>query len=155
MKNIRSPKNFLVNPTFQFRVAFYFVSSAVAVAGVILFLMYGYLNEIRSVLASTSGLSIDTQLHVDGLISKIVTVSTGLFAVMALGVLVYAVIVSHRIAGPMVAILAFIEQMKKGNYSAQRSLRPYDELAPIMSSLRELSDQLHQQTVPTSTSSKK
>jgi signal transduction histidine kinase len=54
----------------------------------------------------------------------------------------YAIVISHRIAGPMLAIRAFIKNMKDGRYDEKRSLRPYDELSPIMDDLHELADAL-------------
>jgi hypothetical protein len=46
--------------------------------------------------------------------------------------------VSHRIADPVVAISAFIEELKKSNYDYGRNLRPGDELTLIMDGLHEL-----------------
>jgi hypothetical protein len=42
----------------------------------------------------------------------------------------------------MLAIRAFIKNMKDGRYDEKRSLRPYDELSPIMDDLHELADAL-------------
>jgi signal transduction histidine kinase len=50
--------------------------------------------------------------------------------------------VSHRIAGPVVAITAFIEELKKGNYDYGRNLRPNDELTLIMDALHDLAPTL-------------
>jgi hypothetical protein len=141
----RSIKNFVINPAFQFRMAFYFVSAAVAVTGLLLFVIYGYLAEIRTIVANSPGLAIATQLELNDVVSKIIQISIGFLVVMVTAILGYAVVVSHRIAGPMFAILAFVEQMKKGNYQAQRPLRPYDELGPIMVSLHDLANQLSDQ----------
>lgn len=138
----RSIKNFVINPAFQFRLAFYFVSAAVAITGILLLVVFGYLSEVRTIVANSPGLAIETQLQIHDVISKIIQISIGFLVVMVVAILGYAVVVSHRIAGPMFAILAFIEKMKAGNFKDQRPLRPYDELGPIMLSLHELADQL-------------
>ena len=45
---------------------------------------------------------------------------------------------SHRVAGPQVAIMDYIEALKVGNYDYNRDLRSKDELAQIMEALKEL-----------------
>ena len=55
---------------------------------------------------------------------------------------VYSMIMSHRISGPIIAIVAFVDELIKGNYAYQRNLRPRDELSPIMTRLKKLRDVL-------------
>ena len=49
---------------------------------------------------------------------------------------------SHRIAAPMVEIVAYIDELKKGNYYYARELRQRDELKPIQERLQELAVEL-------------
>jgi signal transduction histidine kinase len=60
------------------------------------------------------------------------------FVAFAIASFIFALMVSHRIAGPVVAISAFIEELKKGNYDYGRNLQPEDELTLIMDPLHEL-----------------
>jgi len=60
------------------------------------------------------------------------------FVAFAISSFIFALLVSHRIAGPILAITAYIEELKKGNYSYGRNLRPNDELIQIMDGLHEL-----------------
>ncbi|MBT4161104.1 MAG: hypothetical protein HOE54_07330, partial [Gammaproteobacteria bacterium] len=64
------------------------------------------------------------------------------FVAFAVASFVFALMVSHRIAGPIVAITAYIEELKKGNYDYGRKLRPNDELTLIMDGLHELKAKL-------------
>lgn len=138
----RSLKNYFINPSFQMRMAIYFISAAVAVTGFLLIMMYGYLAEVRSIVANSPGLTMTTQVQIGEVISRVIQISMGFLVLMVVGIWSYALVVSHRIAGPMVAILSFINQLRQGNYTQQRQLRPYDELAPIMQALHELANDL-------------
>ena len=42
----------------------------------------------------------------------------------------------------MIAIVAFIDELKKGNYGSKRNLRRGDELVPISKSVHELAQLL-------------
>jgi signal transduction histidine kinase len=59
----------------------------------------------------------------------------GVFILFSFG---FALITSHRIAGPQVAIKAVIEDLKVGQYEPKRMLRPNDELQEVMISVKEL-----------------
>ncbi|HMN68405.1 MAG TPA: hypothetical protein PKC28_07685 [Bdellovibrionales bacterium] len=54
----------------------------------------------------------------------------------------YMIVIGQRIGGPVIAICAFIEELKKGNYEYKRQLRKDDELFPIMEDLQELAQVL-------------
>lgn len=58
------------------------------------------------------------------------------------GTVFYMIVLGQRVAGPVIAICNYIEELKAGNYSAKRSLRKNDELVPIMQGLRELAENL-------------
>ncbi len=64
------------------------------------------------------------------------------FVAFAIASFIFALMVSHRIAGPVVAITALISELKKGTYTYGRKLRPNDELTLIMDKLHELKDVL-------------
>jgi hypothetical protein len=142
-KHPRNIKNFVINPSFQLRMSFYFVSATMAVMGVLLFLLYNQISDVRLIVANSPGMSLATQAEVNEVLANIVKISIGFLFLMVIGIMSFGVVVSHRIAGPMYAIMAYIEDLKSGNYNAQRSLRPYDELSPIMDSLHELAAKLN------------
>ena len=83
-----------------------------------------------------------TQAEVNGVLANIIKISVGFLFIMIIGIMSFGVVVSHRIAGPMFAIMAYIEDLKEGKFESKRSLRPYDELTPIMDSLHELAAKL-------------
>ncbi|HAK51750.1 MAG TPA: hypothetical protein DCM54_07595 [Gammaproteobacteria bacterium] len=64
------------------------------------------------------------------------------FVAFAIASFIFSLMVSHRIAGPVVAITAYIEELNKGNFDYGRNLRPGDELTIIMDALHDLKESL-------------
>ena len=58
---------------------------------------------------------------------------------------IVSLILSHRVAGPMTAIIACIEEYGQGNYDFKRELRGNDELEPIHDALQDLGRALKDQ----------
>jgi HAMP domain-containing protein len=54
----------------------------------------------------------------------------------------YMIMMGQRVGGAIIAIVAYIGELKSGNYDAKRELRKNDELGAIMLALRELADSL-------------
>ncbi len=138
----RSIKNFVINPKFQMRMSFYFMSATMAVMGIMLIFVYFQVSEVSHVVANAPGIGIDTQAQIDGILWNIVRGFLIFIVFVVAAILTFGVVISHRIAGPMYAILLYIAELKKGNYDSQRTLRPYDELTPIMDGLHELAAEL-------------
>ncbi len=57
----------------------------------------------------------------------------------------YILVLSHRVGGPIVAIVHYINELKRGNFEARRELRKNDELMPIMDELKDLAQVLKSQ----------
>jgi nitrogen fixation/metabolism regulation signal transduction histidine kinase len=54
----------------------------------------------------------------------------------------YSIYISHRYAGPGVAILNYIERIKAGDLESDRELRKNDEFQAIMKALNGLAENL-------------
>jgi nitrogen fixation/metabolism regulation signal transduction histidine kinase len=143
-KHQRSLKNFVLNPKMQFRMSIYFVAFGLAVLGIMLAAIFSQINQVHEIISLTQGIAVEQQLMIAHKLMGIVKVAMVFFLFILIAAAIYGVIVSHRIAGPMFAILAYIEELKKGNYSSTRELRPYDELIPIMESLHDLGRKLQE-----------
>lgn len=79
-----------------------------------------------------------TQSQINSLMFEVAGITLVGFVLFAMASFIFALMVSHRIAGPVLAILNYIDELKMGNYDFGRSLRPNDELTLIMDSLHEL-----------------
>ncbi len=87
-----------------------------------------------------------TQSQINALMFDVAVLTLVGFILFAIASFIFALIVSHRIAGPMVAIMAYIDELKIGNYDYGRGLRPNDELTLIMDTLHELARVLKERT---------
>lgn len=136
----RQLKNFIINPKFQLRLSFYFIVTSFFVIGVMVAIVYGKLNDVRLIMANSESLGFSAQVQISNVLYSITRITLIFLILTTCLSWVYAIVVSHRIAGPALAIRKFISQLKEGDYEGRRPLRPYDELRPIMEDLHELAD---------------
>lgn len=66
----------------------------------------------------------------------------GIGLVLTLMVAFFAMIVSHRIYGPLVPISKFLQEIKSGNYSARVAVRKEDQLQDLVTQLNEVAEAL-------------
>ena len=138
----REFKNIIINKPLQARMSYYFVAISIGLMGLLLVFMNSLIAEVRVALANASGLPLSTQIAIDQQLYSMVTAAVFFLLLSTFGTIIYGLVISHRIAGPMYAILSYIKDLKAGRYDAKRPLRPYDELAPVMDALHELAEEL-------------
>lgn len=142
----RKLRNFLVTPKFQLKLSLYYIVSGLIIIGIVTALIYGKLMTVRDLMNSSPMMDFEVQNRVNELMLECVQISLLGFAAFILFSFLFALVISHRIAGPVVAIRAYIGQLKAGNYDYQRHLRPRDELMEIMDDLHELAPILKEKT---------
>lgn len=139
----RSIKNAFLQPQFQLKLSLYYIvvgGILISAVGAIVFLK---LNQVRDLMNnSVSGMSFQVQNQVNDLMLQSVQISLLGFLAFILFSFGFALVTSHRIAGPQVAIRAVVEEMKQGNYEPKRNLRPRDELHDVMDAIKELAASL-------------
>ncbi|MCB1692929.1 MAG: hypothetical protein KDI19_09195 [Pseudomonadales bacterium] len=137
-KSNRKIKNLLVMPRLQFRLFGYYVVTGLLFFGAVVVFAYQKLLRVQELMNASPEMNFDVQIQVNQLMYEVVQVTLFGFVVYIVLTSVIALIVSHRIAGPIVAITAFIDQLRQGNYDYKRSLRPHDELTDVMDALNDL-----------------
>lgn len=142
----RKLRNLLVTPKFQLKLSLYYIASGLVIIGVMVAFIYNKLMTVRELMNSSPIMDFQVQTRVNELMFDIVQISLLGFAAFIIFSFVFALVVSHRIAGPVVAIRSYIAQLKAGNYEYKRHLRPYDELKEIMDDLHELAPVLKEKT---------
>lgn len=142
----RKLRNILVTPKFQLKLSLYYIASGLVIIGVMIGLIYDRLMKARDLMNNSPLMSFDIQTQVNELMFEVVEISLLGFLGFIIFSFIFALVISHRIAGPVVAITAYIEQLKQGNYDYNRNLRPNDELTEIMDGLQELSAVLKQKS---------
>jgi signal transduction histidine kinase len=108
--------------------------------GAFLGILFAYaaklMNEVNLVVATIPDAALAASLQ-----DRLMTVAILFFVCFVSFILCtvfYIVVLSHRVGGPIVAIVHFINELKKGNYDVKRNLRKNDELVPVMFELQEL-----------------
>lgn len=136
-------KNFLLKPKHQVSYGYHMVVASLVFFGTSAALIWRKMGEIHALLAQSPETPIPYD-HLTALFSDVTeTAMIGFFA-YALFTSVFALIFSHRVAGPMTAIIAYIEQLQQGNFEYRRELRRRDELQPILDELKRLASSLRE-----------
>lgn len=138
MRGPRKLKNFLISPKVQLKYSLYFVASSLAIVGTMIVMIYAKMEKIQRAISEITPVQFAVQELVNRTILEIILVTVLIFIFFALVVFAYSIIISHRIAGPVLAIERYIQEIKAGNYEPGRPLRKYDELQPIMTALQDL-----------------
>ncbi len=117
----------------------------VSAVGVVLltgFLFYGYfqLTQLHAMAESLADPLLASQFQ--GRLLKL-TILTFLGFLVFISVNIFSMtLLGSRVGGASVAIIAFIRELKQGQYDSNRELRPNDELSGIMVELKSLAEVL-------------
>lgn len=142
----RKLRNLLVTPRFQLKLSFYYIACGLVIIGIMVGLIFNKLMTVRDLMNESPVMDFQIQTRVNELMFDTVQISLLGFLAFIIFSFVFALVVSHRIAGPVIAIRAYIAQLKAGNYEYQRNLRPHDELKEIMDDLHDLAPVLKEKT---------
>ena len=138
----RKLKNYLIHPSFQIKVAGYFVLALFAAYGLMILLFYNQFDAIRTTIAESSTTYLKLAEPLNEIFLTTIWLLTLSYLIFGLVTVFFAIVISHRVAGPMVAIHSLISDLKDGNYASRRTLRPYDDMKQIVDGLNELGESL-------------
>ncbi len=147
MGHDRKISNFLLTPRFQLKLTYYYIGVGVAIIVATGATVFYEMTVIRDIMNNSVVTDFGAQSKISEQMFIIAQTSLVGFVAFAMASFIFALMISHRIAGPIIAITDVIDELKKGNYSYGRKLRPYDELTLIMDNLHELKTVLMAQQV--------
>jgi len=125
--------NIIIDSSFQYRYFLYCLAMTV----LLLILFSGIMLIIIKRLSGWWA----SPLVIEELVRLLV--ANGVFILLAgISFCIYALFISHRIAGPAYRLETDLRKMIKGNYSHEIKLRPKDYLGNIANALNELSEKL-------------
>jgi signal peptidase II len=136
----------MVRPSFQLRFALR-LGALCLLLGVINILIVRY-SVVQTVIQALGGLEQIGRTKVDmiylevDLITVYLIIFTSIFIAMVMGI---GIIVSHRIAGPMVAFQRTFDLIRKGDEKARLELRPNDEFRDIAAVFNDMVDQIQRE----------
>lgn len=134
----RKISNMLVQPKFQLKLSFVYMFVGGLILSVVGLVVLQITSSVEALMNNNPVIDFRVQGQINDLMLQCVQASLVGFCVFVLFSFVFALVVSHRVAGPQVAIGAYIEALKQGDYDYQRNLRPNDELNDIMDALKAL-----------------
>ena len=134
----RKMRNYYLNPPFQLRTAVHVMSSVFITIGVINTMSFWKLAQIRKVTTfAVPGDGLQSEYMIFMIWVCLATfVGVGLFSFLV------SIVLSHRVAGPIIAIERQLLALCEGQYSKRIHLRKYDELNGIAESVNKLSEVL-------------
>ena len=134
----RKFKGYLVKPRFQLKFAYHMVAVGFGFFCGTILLAGRKLAEIEVLLQQNHVVDAFVRNQILEAYSVITQIALAGLAGYVFYVFVYAMLMTHRISGPMISIVAFIDELTKGNYEYKGNLRRRDELFPIMKGLQQL-----------------
>ena len=116
-RNDRKITNFLLTPKFQLKLTYYYMgvgSATIIATGTTVFYK---MTVIRDIMNNSIVTDFGAQSKISEQMFFIAQISLLGFVAFAIPSFIFALLVSHRIAGPVVALTSFIDELKKGNYN--------------------------------------
>jgi hypothetical protein len=124
---LRHRRTYLVDRGFQLRYA-----ALLAVAGAVLALFCGlWLHQAHVQATELLPLDAETRMLVERGDRELLAALLGITALMALALGVLGVVMTHRVAGPVLVLSRHLSALARGQFPRVRSLRRSDELQGI------------------------
>lgn len=128
-KRRRKLRNLLISPDTQLKYGLFFLTLAILIHAVFTVVSVNLFFEWSNGNIEVSGWPI----------GFLIGASIVIYFLVLAGALFLGLLLSHRVLGPMVPILRFLDKLKAGDYSARITLRRGDE-----PKLREVADRLNE-----------
>ena len=141
----RRLKHFFVKPKYQMKYSNWYIRGAFITLVATTLLVHHILSDI------TPLLSLDSRelAAQDGALVEIYAAFTNVIMIALAGFVIFtlyacglAILLNHRVSGPVLALVDRIEQIQAGRYTNPRDLREHDELKPISDALDDLEQSL-------------
>jgi methyl-accepting chemotaxis protein len=138
-------RNYLIDAGLQLRMATYLTAVAVAISGALGWMLWSAYRETSRVVALADPQSTDALAATLAAVDKrrMLWLIAGLIVVVG-WLLLFAVVVTHRIAGPAHFLTRICRQVAEGNLSRPRALRRGDLLVELADEVGVMVDMLRQ-----------
>lgn len=146
MPGNRSIKNVFVRPRFQFKLIFVPAAIGIAILAVVAVLIFDRLSQIQVLMNNNPRIDFLVQSQINELMMSCLQFSLFGFMLNIILVFIFNLFMSHRVAGPQVAIVSAIEAIKAKEFDSLRPLRPTDELQEIMAGVQSLAEHMKGQS---------
>ena len=142
MPKQRKLKNYFINPGFQFRFIMLLVFPSFLLFCVYAFIFYTYTKENYFVFVELADITVEAKRQLDRELSEItayLVVSSFVFLAI---VFMLAIVLSHRIAGPLSKLAETMKNVAKEKAFLKVNFRPSDEFQSLATGFNEMVDSL-------------
>lgn len=144
----RQLSNLLFRPRYSLKFVKYFIAGGLTTTFTVIGFVYMRLLDIDEALNSSDAMSVGGHIPVYDAFTDITTISIAGLALFVVYACIVAMVIEHRVAGPMTALVDSIDEIKRGNFNYQREIRKHDQLLPIHDAIRDLSRALKEAQKP-------
>jgi methyl-accepting chemotaxis protein len=141
-KHRRYIKNYLINPTFQFKYVFWMVLIGAVLALTYSMLFYNFARESYDLIIELSNVSKETQFTMHQQLGKVIFVQGLITFIFLFCIGLVGILFSHRVAGPLYKLKAAFERVKMGEHQLRIYFRKYDEFQDVAQEFNKMLDQM-------------
>lgn len=134
----RKISNYISSATLSKRYHYRLMFLSLAFMAVVLWYILQVIKEITEKVSFVAANDAVAAEYIYESVNHLLIVTTLSFIVYFLFSILFVLFIEQRVGGPTVAILKYIEELKKENYDYVRPLRSGDELESIMEALKDL-----------------
>lgn len=142
MSNRRKVRNFLINPKYQLRYAFWTVASGLFLVGMYSIILYSKIKENYTLLVALSPMDdaakMQLYLELNEIMIKLGIASAAFLFLMAF----LALVVSHRTVGALYHFKRVFDEVREGRMGARIHLRPRDDFQEVAQSFNEMMEKI-------------
>ncbi len=142
MNNRRKLRNFLINPAFQLKYAFWLSASGLTLVSMNAALFYLYTRENYSTLVELSPMTDDVRRLLQTELRLIILQLSALSLAFVILMTLLGIVISHRAAGPLFHFNRIFREIAEGNRQARVRLRPGDDFQDVAASFNRMMDSL-------------
>jgi len=139
----RSWKNYLIDPTFQLKYAFWISGTGVMIVGSIAALFYRYIRENYAILVELSPMTDELKIHMWAELDRIMIQLGLISAIFLVCVTLLGIVLSHKAAGAVYQFKKVFRQIADGQTDTRIRLRPGDDFQEAAQEFNRMMDRLH------------
>ena len=139
----RSWKNYLIDPAFQLKYAFWISGTGVLLVGSIAALFYRYIRENYAILVELSPMTDELKIHMWAELDRIMIQLGLISALFLVCVTLLGIVISHKAAGAVYHFKKVFRQIAEGKTDARIRLRPGDDFQEAAQEFNSMMDRLN------------
>jgi|GEM_PF-555332 len=139
----RSWKNYLIDPTFQLKYAFWISGTGILLVCSIAALFYRYIRENYAILVELSPMTDDLKIHMWAELDRIMIQLGVISAIFLLCVTLLGIVLAHKAAGAVYHFKKVFRQIAAGRTETRIRLRPGDDFQEAAEEFNRMMDVLH------------